>query len=400
MRQLEGGHRCLAIVAAWALFGTAGCAEMTTPTTQVTGSGGPSVNEAVGEAYDGAKARLAVAHFVVKAPKAKDVIGDGLADMLATALFQSNRYIVLERQALGVVVAEQDLGASGRVRPETGAKIGQIEGAELLVIGAVTEFEPGESGAKATFGAGLGGAADRLAGGKSGKGEAIGGLMDSIMGAVKTSHVAIDLRIIDARTSRVVGATSVEGKATDFDLGGLGRLAGTNLGVGLSAYARTPMEKAIRLAIQDAVRFVTSKTPPDYYRYRETAGTAVATPGGKSGEVHALGAAPANEMRPPATAGQAAKPVVAASPTPALTPVAVTPTSAGSPPVSAPKVLYIKAAQANVRVEPSTGAKILTSVKRATKLVVLDGRNQWYQVKLEDGSEGWVAASVTSSQPD
>jgi len=39
-------------------------------------------------------------------------------------------------------------------------------------------------------------------------------------------------------------------------------------------------------------------------------------------------------------------------------------------------------------------------VKRATKLVVLDGRNQWYQVKLEDGSEGWVAASVTSSQPD
>jgi curli biogenesis system outer membrane secretion channel CsgG len=107
-----------------------GCAELMQPTARVTSAAGPDIQQATLEPYDGPKARIAVSRFVVKAAKAYGAIGDGLADMLATALFQSNRYVVLERQALSDVLAEQDLGASGRVRAETAAAIGRIEGAD------------------------------------------------------------------------------------------------------------------------------------------------------------------------------------------------------------------------------------------------------------------------------
>ena len=209
------------------------------PTAKVTSHGGPSIAEAQREAYDGSKARVAVSRFSDKTAKGSTwysaQIGDGMADMLATLLFHTNRYVVVERQELGDVLAEQDLGASGRVRKETAAPIGEIEGAELLVTGAVTEFEPGASGG--------------------------GAVLPGIGGGVRKSHVAIDLRVVDARTSRNVLATSVEGTASD--VGGF-----TTMGVGgLGGYAKTPIEKAIRIALDAAVQFMVSQTPAQYYRH-------------------------------------------------------------------------------------------------------------------------------------
>lgn len=380
-------HSGIALVLTSALLGTEGCGEVTAPAARVTGPAGPTINEASAEPHEGAKARIAVAAFVVKTPRAKDAVGDGLADMLATALFQSNRYVVLERQALPVVFAEQQLGATGLVRPETVAIRGQIEGAELLVVGAVTEFEPGTSGAKATLGASIGGTSDALTGGKDRRGgEAIGGLIDSLVGAVKTSHVAIDLRIVDARTARLVAATSVEGRASDIELGGLGRLGGSGLTGGLSAYARTPMEKALRLAIQEATRFIVSRTPVEYYRHRESDATARPAPAADLLRNAAIGDA----LRQPAVV-----PAASHSGTVPASPAFVDP---APPAVQAGNLLYVKAAQANVRTEPSTSAKILTTVKRTTRLSVLESRRDWHRVRLDTGGEGWVAASVTSPQ--
>ena len=34
------------------------------------------------------------------------------------------------------------------------------------------------------------------------------------------THKAIDVRVVDARTSRILAATGIEGEASDFDLGG------------------------------------------------------------------------------------------------------------------------------------------------------------------------------------
>jgi curli biogenesis system outer membrane secretion channel CsgG len=55
-------------------------------------TGGPTVQEAI--TYDGPKARIAVARFDCKAAKCGGQIGDGLSDMLSTALFKSGRFVV------------------------------------------------------------------------------------------------------------------------------------------------------------------------------------------------------------------------------------------------------------------------------------------------------------------
>jgi len=57
-----------------------------------------------------------VASFEDKTRKGGGDIGTGLSTMLTTALVNSNRFIVLERDVLDEVLREQDFGASGRVR--------------------------------------------------------------------------------------------------------------------------------------------------------------------------------------------------------------------------------------------------------------------------------------------
>ena len=143
------------------------------------------------------------------------------------------------------MLGEQDLAASGRIKRETGAPIGQIEGAELLVTGAVTGYEPGASGMKGGFGG---------AGGGAGGG---------IFGGFKKAYLAIDVRVIDAKTSRILAATTVEGSATDIggEIGGFGG----PIAAGLAGWSKTPLEKALRVCIQEAVNFISSKTPAQYY---------------------------------------------------------------------------------------------------------------------------------------
>ncbi len=234
-----------------------------------SGEDSAGIQDKQAEAYDGPKARVAVTRFTDKTGKGwwTGSIGDGMADQLTTALFNTNRYIVLERQTLNDVLREQDLGASGRVRQDTAAAIGEIEGAELLIVGAVTEFEGNASGAQ---GAGAG---------------ARKGILGAITGGFKRAHMAIDLRVIDAKTSRVLAATSVEGSSTGVNVGALAgvfRGSGTLVG-GLSGWENTPVEKALRVCIQEAVNFIVSKTPQSYYRHgagQAVAATAPAAGGG------------------------------------------------------------------------------------------------------------------------
>jgi curli biogenesis system outer membrane secretion channel CsgG len=228
-------------------------AQLFGPKATVTNPDGKSIEEAQQEAYDGPKARVAVNRFTDKTGKGwwTGAIGDGMSDMLATALFHSNRYIVLERQTLGDVLKEQDLGAAGRIKKGTEAPIGEIEGAELLITGAVTEFEGNQSGVGGGIG-GIGGTTGRVLGG--------------IMGGIKKAHMAIDVRVVDTKTSRIVAATSVEGEATDFALGGAlaGAGGGGALGGALGGWSKTPTEKALRVCIQEAGTCIGSTTPPTY----------------------------------------------------------------------------------------------------------------------------------------
>ncbi len=232
-------------------IGLTGCETMSQPTAQVDNNAGVAPLPP----YSGPKARVAVADFDVKAAKAHGEIGTGLREMLVTALINSNRFSVLERQALSAVMQEQELSASGAAQTGAGGpQRGKIKTADLIITAAVTEFEPQASGG---------------AGGIGGGGSVGSGVLGGLLGAtMNKSHMALDIRIIDSSTSEVLAATRVQGQASDVS-GAImaGFLGSWGLGAGLSGYANTPMEKAIRVCIIEAVRYIAQTVPPTYYKY-------------------------------------------------------------------------------------------------------------------------------------
>jgi curli biogenesis system outer membrane secretion channel CsgG len=202
------------------------------------------------ERYDGPQARIAVGDFHAKAADATIEIGNGLREMLLTSLFNTNRFIVLERQAIKDIMLEQNLGASSRVKKDTATPKGQLEGAELIVYGAVTEFKSGASG----MGIGIG----------------MPGIPLTLGGGTKNAKMAIDLRVVETGTGRIVFATRVEGKASDFSTSIGTQIGGgrTTMPVTLGSYKNPSMENAIRVCIDKAVQFLCTKTPAQYFHYQ------------------------------------------------------------------------------------------------------------------------------------
>ncbi|MBN2233111.1 MAG: SH3 domain-containing protein [Deltaproteobacteria bacterium] len=324
------------LVVLFVLPSLAGCVSTPAPKATVTsGQDSPSIAEAQAEAYNGPKARIAVARFTDKTGKGwwTGSIGDGMADQMVTALVNSNRYIVLERQTLSDVMQEQDLGASGRIRQDTAAPVGQIEGAELLIVGAVTEFEGNASGG----GGGIGGIG--------------GGVFGAIAGGFKKAHMAIDVRIIDSRTSRILAATTVEGESTDVKLGGAlgGYFGGGALGGALGGWKNTPTEKALRICINEAVNFIISKTPAKYYHF-------------------------------------GAQPAATAAPAPV------------APAVAAGGTVVVTSAKLNIRSGAGTQFSIVDAVRSGDVLTVLESAGAWYRVRTPSGAEGWAYATYTAPQ--
>lgn len=192
--------------------------------TVISSSNGPTITQAQMEPYNGPKQRIAVTGFDFRSGQGSRQIGDGMTDMLTDSLFKTGRFIVVEREHLGDVTAEQDLSNSGRFKKDTAAPIGQLEGAQLLIRGSITEFEPNCSGGSV------------------------------IIASTKESCVGINIRILDAATGRVVNATTVQGTSSKGSVGLI--FTGGSMPIGLGAYKNTPMEAAIRQSIEAAVQFI------------------------------------------------------------------------------------------------------------------------------------------------
>jgi curli biogenesis system outer membrane secretion channel CsgG len=192
-------------------------------------------------------------------------IGNGMKEQMVTALMQTGQFIVLERSAVKDVLSEQEFGKSGAVKKETAAAVGEIEGAEFLIYGAVTEYLPSQASIAG------GGAIDPLFGALgAGPGAAIfAAVAQSAIGAASASqdHIAIDIRLVDARTGRVVNATSVEGTPQDYSAS-LGGIFGSAL-LGVSAQVQTPIQKAVRACIIKAVNWIGDNA----LEYRKTVAT-------------------------------------------------------------------------------------------------------------------------------
>jgi uncharacterized protein YgiM (DUF1202 family) len=106
---------------------------------------------------------------------------------------------------------------------------------------------------------------------------------------------------------------------------------------------------------------------------------------------------PAAPATPPPSAPPAAPPPPAAQAAPAPAPARPpAPVAVPAPAAPAKKTVYVKVSQANFREAAGTSGKILRVLRRGSRLEVLETRNDWLRVRLDDGPEGWVAESVTS----
>jgi curli biogenesis system outer membrane secretion channel CsgG len=90
--------------------------------------------------YHGPKKIFAVLEFQNATDYGSDQLSRVASDMLVTALKQSERFLLVERERLNLVLAEQALGQTGALDPDTRAKVGQVLGAQFLILGTITEF--------------------------------------------------------------------------------------------------------------------------------------------------------------------------------------------------------------------------------------------------------------------
>ncbi len=180
---------------------------------------------------------LGVAEFKNEATGAawwRSGVGQELSGMLANELAAVGAFTIVERTNLEAVMREQDLGASGRVNPSTAAEIGQLVGAEYIVLGTVTEYSE-QTG--------------RTGGGVNLRGINIGGRSTNLgVGGSRTqAYIAVDLRVVNANTGELAFVRSVEGRTSD---------TGVNLrasrgwvGGSLAHEEKTPAGEAIRAAL-------------------------------------------------------------------------------------------------------------------------------------------------------
>jgi TolB-like protein len=69
-----------------------------------------------------------------------DALQKGIAGMLISELAQNPAARVVEREDIQRLLDEQNLGSSGRVDPQTAAKIGKLVGARYVVVGTFLDF--------------------------------------------------------------------------------------------------------------------------------------------------------------------------------------------------------------------------------------------------------------------
>lgn len=171
-------------------------------------------------------------------------IGGGLSSMFVTALREADRFIVVERANLQQVLAEQELAAGGLTRQEGRPQMGNLQNAQIMIYGAVTEFDTGEKGGGLSLGVASGALGSLLGGGASMQG--------------KSGTVGLDIRLVDTSSGEIIDSFSVKEtvKSRSFDINA--GYKGMNLGT--NQFYKTPLGQAARKAITKAVQKIARRS--------------------------------------------------------------------------------------------------------------------------------------------
>ncbi len=185
-------------------------------TYRETGVPGPAQEPVQGriQNYTGPKKRVCIVDFVNKSEYGQGRLGRAASDELATELFKSGAFILVEREKMQQLLNEQSLGQTGAVNPATAAKAGELLGCGAIVTGSISQF-----GVKV-----------------------LGTDYGVYKQKVQKADCTVDVRVVDTSTGQVLFADSGKGeyekKATQVL--GMGQYAG---------YDETLGQEALRAAI-------------------------------------------------------------------------------------------------------------------------------------------------------
>lgn len=161
-------------------------------------------------------------------------LGELLGEQAATGLVRSREVIVVERARLddliGNLTLEKESDKARFFDQKTTAAIGRLSGAQAVLFGAITEFEPNYAGGKGGLSLG-----------------ALAGLRYHANRAV----VGVDLRLVDQETGRVLHAGHGRGIVAEDEFGAGVDYKGVKIGG--DAWSRTPLGEATRRAVESAL---------------------------------------------------------------------------------------------------------------------------------------------------
>ena len=338
---------------------------------------------------------------------ATSALSGQVADALITELAKLQRYDVVERVALERVIAEKKLTIADITDASTAADAAKIVGATLIVTGSIPE-------------AGL-------------------------SKQSKDFRVTLDTRLIDVRTTRAVWATTTEGTEDEQSAG----LFGTGRRDDPETMLTRAARRAVTKLLYEFVWFLDqTKLPLEASgavrndKFFLDLGAKAGILAGDVFDVKMLsdpfkvgdkwirdetniGTVKVDQVEPefsaaPVAAEMNAKlfkkdkkgnPVAAfaglslkragAPPAPPPPPPAPPPPPPPSPqvPERAPSlVAVVTTVQGQVRASPAATAAIVATMKRDSRLEVIDVKNGWCRVRTTEGKEGWIIATAISSQ--
>jgi curli biogenesis system outer membrane secretion channel CsgG len=187
--------------------------------------------------YKGIRHALGIADFTVSDGFSFDESAkQNMRAMLESALFATNRFVIVERGNLEAVTKEQDLQTGGRAaKADNVAQTGKLRTARYLAACTVTEASSstkGDSGGLAIHGIRIGGSSSK-------------------------SAIVLVVKLIDTTSGEIVASERIRGEAgkTGVSLG----LSQHGWSGEMSSFAKTPMGEAAQDCINKAVVMIAQK---------------------------------------------------------------------------------------------------------------------------------------------
>jgi curli biogenesis system outer membrane secretion channel CsgG len=186
-------------------------------------------------------------------------IGDGIRAMLTVRMAQSGQIALLEREKIDQIMKEQDFAASNRVRQGTGARIGQLSGADVNLYGDIVIFGRDDTTKRKGVAAVVGGLFGRAAGAAV------------AFNKEEKAIVGINLRLVDTETGEIIETAEARGESSrsskDYAglLGGAGAgtygVAGGGVSMTSSNFQQTIIGEATSNAVTKVVEYLESRAP-------------------------------------------------------------------------------------------------------------------------------------------